>query len=388
MGTIRTRVYADGRRLIFVDFVAADGRRVREVIHTPSGENLRRFARKVLQQREAEAILGQHRLRAKETPRFGEYAAEWLQRKTPQIRPKTLELYEDMLTFHLPPYFGQMRVGAITRRVVEEHLSARHQLAEHLRRTAGESKPRRRLSARTINVGLGLLKQIMQDAVDHGVIGANPAARVKPLRDPAAEDGDRLHIFQPDEITRLLDFADEPYRTLYDLIIYGSGLRRGEALALRWRDLDLQARRLQVQRQLSRVRDGGKYVVREEPLKTKHARRAIEDLPESVVQALLALPRSGDPARDWVFRTRVRREERGCMRTVEVPLDPDNLDRAFKRHLTSAGLADRPFHATRHTHASLLIAAGVHPKAIQARLGHSSIKVTMDIYGHLMPSAY
>ncbi len=58
------------------------------------------------------------------------------------------------------------------------------------------------------------------------------------------------------------------------------------------------------------------------------------------------------------------------------------------RHLTAAGLADRPFHSTRHTHASLLIAASVHPKAIQARLGHASIATTLNTYGHLMPSAF
>lgn len=64
------------------------------------------------------------------------------------------------------------------------------------------------------------------------------------------------------------------------------------------------------------------------------------------------------------------------------------LDRAWKRHLTAAGLVDRPFHSTRHTHASLLIAANVHPKAIQARLGHASITTTLNTYGHLMPSAF
>src|SRR2546426_11907585 len=70
------------------------------------------------------------------------------------------------------------------------------------------------------------------------------------------------------------------------------------------------------------------------------------------------------------------------------PIDPDNLDRAFKRHLDIAGLPEIRFHDLRHTAASLLIAAGVHPKAIQARLGHASITTTMNVYAHLMPSAF
>ena len=70
------------------------------------------------------------------------------------------------------------------------------------------------------------------------------------------------------------------------------------------------------------------------------------------------------------------------------PIDPDNVDRAFKRHLTLAELPEIRFHDLRHTHASLLIAAGVHPKAMQARLGHASITTTLNTYGHLMPSMF
>jgi integrase len=86
--------------------------------------------------------------------------------------------------------------------------------------------------------------------------------------------------------------------------------------------------------------------------------------------------RDDDPERDFVFRSQ-----------AGGPIDPDNVNRAFERHLTAAGLPYVRFHDLRHTHASLLIVAGVHPKAMRARLGHSSITVTMD-HGHLMPSAF
>lgn len=95
------------------------------------------------------------------------------------------------------------------------------------------------------------------------------------------------------------------------------------------------------------------------------------------MQALLALPAGDDPERDFVFRSR-----RGG------PLSPDHIDRRFKRDLAAAGLPAIRFHDLRHTAASLMIAAGLHPKAISARLGHSSITVTIDRYGHLMPSAF
>lgn len=147
-------------------------------------------------------------------------------------------------------------------------------------------------------------------------------------------------------------------------------------MASRWSDLDLEQRRLYVRRSLGRIRDGKNTVVREAALKTRSSRRTVDFSP-TVGEALLALPAGDDPERDFVFRSQ-----------TGGPVDPDNVDRAFKRHLTLAGLPPIRFHDLRHTHASLLIAAGVHPKAIQARLGHSSITVTMDRYGHLMPSAF
>ena len=181
---------------------------------------------------------------------------------------------------------------------------------------------------------------------------------------------------QPDEIKRLLDASEEPYRTLYQAGT-GTGCRRGELLGLNWSDLDLEKGLIYVRLSRGRVQDGNGYIVREAPLKTRHSRRTI-DLSPSLIQAFLALPASDGPDEDHVFRSPL----------TGGPLDPDNVDRTFKRHLTLAGLPEFRFHGLRHTHASLLIAAGERPKAIQVRMGHASITTTLNIYGHLMPSAF
>ena len=125
------------------------------------------------------------------------------------------------------------------------------------------------------------------------------------------------------------------------------------------------------------MKDGEDYVVREAPVKTKHSRRTV-DLSPALVETLLAHPAGDDPAADYVFRSPL----------TGGPLDPDNVDRAFARHLALAELPAVRVHDLRHTHASLLVAAGVHPKAIQARMGHASITTTLNTYGHLMPSAF
>ena len=103
----------------------------------------------------------------------------------------------------------------------------------------------------------------------------------------------------------------------------------------------------------------------------------IEDLSPSVIQALLDLPAGDDPERDYVFRNR-----------NGEAFDPDNLDRVFRRHLKRAGIPPVGVHALRHTCATLAIAAGEHPKAIQVRMRHASIQTTMDVYGHLLPGAF
>ena len=232
------------------------------------------------------------------------------------------------------------------------------------------------LSATTVNYALAVLKFILRDAVDQAHLAANPAAPVRPVRDPDSNGHEPVRFLDPAEIRRLLNAANEPYRTLYEVAV-GTGLRRGELLALRWSDVDLAKGVLRVERTRGRVKDGDDYVVRDAPVKTKHSRRTL-DLSPALVETLLAHPAGDDPAADHVFRSPA----------TGGPLDPDNVDRAFVRHLALAELPAVRVHDLRHTHASLLVAIGVHPKAIQARMGHASITTTLNTYGHLMPSAF
>jgi integrase len=371
MGTVRFNAQ---RRAWMIDYTDAAGRRIRQTIG--GGDGGKRLARKVLAQREAEVRVGVHRLPANRTPTFAEFAAEWLERQRARgLRPKTLEAYEDALDHHLLPTFGALRLGAITRRDVDAYLVARVAVRRPRRRgTKKDETPEAvPFAAATINKSLVVLKAMLRDAVEQGHLTENPAAKVRAIREPDREE--TLHVLQPDEIARLLDAAEDPWRTLYAVAVQ-TGLRRGELLALRWSDLDLRKGLVYVRRSLARVREGDGYAVREVPLKTRHSRRTV-DLSPATVERLLTHPAGDDPERDFVFRSR-----------AGGPIDPENVARALRRHLTAAGLPAVRFHDLRHTHASLLIAAGVHPKAMQARLGHGSITTTLNIYGHLMPSAF
>jgi len=129
----------------------------------------------------------------------------------------------------------------------------------------------------------------------------------------------------------------------------------------------------------SRVREriDGRAVVRDTAPKTGSSIAVIEDLSEGLMQALLALPAGDDPHQDYVFSDR-----RG------QPLEPNALYQIFQRDLRRAGLPPMPFHALRHTCATLLLASGEQIKVVQARMRHATARITLDTYGHLLPGAF
>jgi len=364
MGTVR---FNRQRGKWQVDYTAASGERVRQLIGP--GEEGRRLAKQVLKQREAEAQLGLLGLPTHTRLTFGDFASDWLHRTQARIKPRTFDLYADIVRVHLTPRFGSTRLSGITRRDIEAFVTDKRAGTRRGRR--GSRVP---LAASTINAILVVLKMILADAVDQDLLGDNPASRVKPLR--RGDEVEHMHMLSPVEVTRLIEVAEEPWRTLYLLLVH-SGLRIGEATALRWRDLDLRAGVLHVRRTLGRVREAdGRSTWAEGSPKSRAGRRQVE-LSPTAIQALLAHPAGDDPERDFVFRSR-----------TGGPLDANNIRAAFRRHLTAAGLPERRLHDLRHTFAGLLIAAGVHVRKIQQLMGHSSIGVTMGVYGHLLPAEF
>jgi integrase len=195
-----------------------------------------------------------------------------------------------------------------------------------------------------------------------GYLDANPAQYVERPRVEIEE----MEILTPPEIHRLLEAAEEPVRTLL-LCAVLTGMRRGELLALKWEDIDLESNRIHVRRSLWR----GEFVTP----KSRRSRRAI-DMAPTLKAALGRL--SSRFKGEMVFTS----PKGGIM-------DPANFSsRNWARVLRRSKLRRIRFHDLRHTYASLLIAQGAHPKSIQAQLGHASIQTTLDRYGHLMPEVH
>jgi integrase len=166
------------------------------------------------------------------------------------------------------------------------------------------------------------------------------------------------------------------------LVDLGTGLRRGELLALRWGDLDIDSNRqakLRVEQSLEQTKGQG---LRFKPPKTKHGRRTIT-LPEAVRAELRAHRVEWNEHRLSLGLGRVPDDALVFANWDGEPRSPNGLTKEWKRTVKALKLPKVTFHALRHTHASQLIASGMDVLTISRRLGHASPTITLKVYGHL-----
>ena len=209
-----------------------------------------------------------------------------------------------------------------------------------------------------------------------GLVARNVAEAV----DPPRISRTRMNILKPEEISRFLDAAREtPYYVFYCALLY-TGLRRGEALALRWRNVDLLGSELQVVETAFKLGDGT-YVVKEP--KTPHSCRPVS-LPPSLT-LLLREYRADQQKYSEELGKRLRDDDFVFSCTDGSPLDPNTVTRTFSKITKKAGLPHVRLHDLRHAHATLMLKAGVHPKIVSERLGHANIGITLDTYSHVLP---
>lgn len=317
--------------------------------------------------RDSLSALDRGQLRAPKPTTVAQAAEAWLigvkdgtirNRSGNRYKPSAIRGYERSLQLRILPALGHLRLADVRRTDLQD-------LADRL--IADE------LSASTVTNTLDPLRAIYRRAVRREEVAVNPTADLE-LPKPR---GRRLRIASPTEAEQLLDALELDERALWAAAMY-SGLRRGELRALRWADVDLAAREIRVTRTWDDdegEQDGGK---------SDNAERTVPILGTLVRELAAHKLRTGRDGDDLVFGlsptepftpSTVRRRaldawdaenERRAERELE-PLDPIGL------------------HESRHTFASLLIAADVNAKAITEFMGHSTITMTFDRYGHLMP---
>lgn len=299
-----------------------------------------------------------HSLDAPGSIRLDAFLMRWLDTDArTRCKPRTLAERRRKVESRLIPHLAGLEVRELS--------------ADHVERLMAELEAAGD-SAYTREAARGALLSAMQYAVRLKLIPANPVLSVPAPRRPKVA----MRVWTPEEARLFLEVArgDRLY-ALYCVALMG-GLRQGEILGLRWRDVDFGGSALSVQGSLDR--DG----VYDDP-KTDTGRRRV-DMPAEAMAALEELSRKGE----YVFRA----PNGGRLR-------PSNLlRRSFRPLLERAGLRkpgatkDSPaeergirFHDLRHAHATHLLLAGVHPKVVSERLGHASIEITLRIYSHVLP---
>jgi len=291
----------------------------------------------------------------------GQWLETWLEESAkPAIRPATYASYSCLVRMHLIPELGHVPLAKLTPQQIQSLLN---------RKLASGLAPRRVAMIR------GVLRTALNQALRWGLVARNVATLVSPPRASHFE----VRPLDPAQSRAFLDAVrGDRLEALYTVAL-AIGLRQGEALGLRWEDVELDAGLLHVRHALQRI-DGKLQLV--EP-KSARSRRTIV-LPDVVRDALHA-----HRVRQTEQRLAVGAEweEAGFVFTTELgrPLNDSNVTHMFQRHLKRAGLPRQRFHDLRHACASLLLAQGVSPRVVMEVLGHSQITLTLDTYSHVMP---
>jgi integrase len=275
------------------------------------------------------------------------------------VRPKTYMNY-DLCVRRLLPHVGRVRLRALA----PEHIQ--HAQAELLKRG---------LAPRTVRQVHMVLRRALKQAVLWRLLASNPSDAVKPPRAERKE----MRTLDEDEVRRLLSAtAGMRHHSLWVFLVT-TGVRLGEALGLKWADIDFKESRATLKRSLQRQRGAGLVLAE---LKTACSRRTVPFPAETLaVLRAHALAQEQDRRQagelwqenDMVFPNPIGR-----------PRDMAYLSASFHSALKRAGLPRLRIHDLRHTAATHLLTKHVHPKVVQELLGHSTIAITLDTYSHVL----
>ena len=294
---------------------------------------------------------------------LGQFLARWLEDSVkPTAKVRTYQTYEEKARLHIIPELGKVPLARLTPQRVQALYAKKH--AEGL-------------SPATVNLIHVVLHRSLKQARRWGLVGRNVADDVDAPR-RARLDGSAKAL-TGDQLHKLLGAIDGHRYERFWLVLIATGLRFGEAAALRWDDIDLAERTVAVRRQLTRVPGGFDFT----PPKTARGRRIVP-LPPSMVPILAAQHTTTKEMRllagsDWQDLDLV------FPNSVGKPLRGDHVLAAFHSVLERHGLPRKRIHDLRHTYATRLFANNKHVRAVQELMGHSRSDMTMEIYTASVP---
>jgi integrase len=333
-----------------------------------SGFRTKRDAERALSEIVSSVHTGSYLEPTKQT--LSDYALEWLKAIEPTVRPATHYSYGRNLRLHVLPQLGSVQL----RRIDAGMLNGLYAilLTEGRKDHTGGG-----LSPRTVRYIHTITHRALKDAVKWGRLARNPADAADPPR--ASEEGrpDSL-TWTPDQLRAFLEATRTSRHWAAYLLLATTGLRRGEALGLRWHDVDLDAGRVSIRQTVIAV----KHTPMLGTPKTAKGRRTVT-LDAGTVAALKEHRKRQTAERllmgaGWTDNNLVFCHVDGTV------LHPERFTRGFSEAVRRLGLPAIRLHDLRHGWATLALQAGVHPKVVQERLGHANIGITLNTYSHVV----
>jgi integrase len=297
---------------------------------------------------------------------IAQFLEKWLTHMQAQVAPRTHERYTEIVRKNLVPRLGAIVLAKLQPVQVSEAY------ATALR--SGRCDGTGGLSARSVLHMHRILKQALAQAVQWNLIVRNPAAG-KPPKVPLR----KMQTYDVEQTAELIEVLRGTRLFVPVLLAALCGLRRGEIVALRWAQVDLDGAQIAIVQSAEKTRSGVRY---KEP---KSGRARTVALSATMVDELRA--HRARQAQE-LLRLGVRLSDATCVcaRADGLPLHPDTLTIDWLRKIAGTSLPRLRFHDLRHAHATHMLASGVHPKVASERLGHSKVGITLDLYSHVLPN--
>jgi integrase len=298
---------------------------------------------------------------------LAEFTREWLAAIKPTIRPSTHYSYSRNLQLHVLPHLGSVQLRRVDAGMLNTLYAAL--LADGRKDYAGGG-----LSPRSVRYIHTIIHRALKDAVKWGRLARNPAEAADP---PKAAGRPESTTWTADQLRTFLEGTRSNRYSAAYLLLATTGLRRGEALGLRWQDLDLDASRASIRQTIIVI----KHTVMIGTPKTAKGRRTVT-LDSGTVTALREHRKQQAAERllmgaGWTDNDLVFCHPDGAM------VHPERFSRGFTEAVCRLGLPRIRLHDLRHGWATLALQAGIHPKVVQERLGHANIGITLDTYSHV-----
>ncbi|MGT8956992.1 tyrosine-type recombinase/integrase [Bacillus cereus] len=291
---------------------------------------------------------------------YGEYLQDWFNTKKHSVGSQTAKVLKGYLNSRIIPSLGNIKLAKLTSLHMQNYVNS---LRDEV------------LKQGTIEKIIKIIRNALEHAIDLELISKNVAVKTKLPKG----DKEELTVWNEHEVRSFLKATkDSRYSMVFHMALV-TGMRQGELLGLRWKDVDLENGHLTISQTLSH--DGKTFLLGG---KTKSSLRKIL-LPASTIAKL-------KKHRAVVLKEKLSQGEEYQDNDLVMctpfgtPINPANVRRSLNALIQKAAVPKIRFHDLRHTHATLLLAKGVNVKVISERLGHSNIKITLDTYSHVLPT--